>query len=99
MVLIFPNLCLWRRSLRSNLGGIDFEKLYRVTLKHVSTYNIFNWLQVPPSIPHFPQLFNLGGGDLASFIQPQVAQTQYGRERLKINKIRSELHFFKKNWQ
>ena len=32
MVVIFPNLCLWRRSLRSNLGGIDPEKLYRATL-------------------------------------------------------------------
>ena len=30
---IFPNLCLWRRSLRSNLGGIDLENLYRATLK------------------------------------------------------------------
>ena len=33
MVLIFPNLCLWRRSLRSNLGGIDPDKLYRATLR------------------------------------------------------------------
>ena len=32
MVLIFPNLWLWRRSLRSNLGGIDPDKLYRATL-------------------------------------------------------------------
>ena len=32
MVSIFPNLCLWRRSLCSNLGGIDYEKLYRATL-------------------------------------------------------------------
>ena len=32
VVSIFPNLCLWRRSLRSNLGGIDLEKLYRATL-------------------------------------------------------------------
>ena len=33
VVLIFPNLCLWwRTSLRSNLGGIDLEKLYRATL-------------------------------------------------------------------
>ena len=32
MVSIFPNLCLWRRSLRSNVGGIDPEKLYRATL-------------------------------------------------------------------
>ena len=32
-LLIFPNLCLWRHSLRSNLGGIDPDKLYRATLK------------------------------------------------------------------
>ena len=29
---IFPKLCLWRRSLCSNLGGIGLEKLYRATL-------------------------------------------------------------------
>ena len=34
VVAIFPKLCLWRRSLCSNLGGIDPEKLYRATLKH-----------------------------------------------------------------
>ena len=33
VVAIFPNLCLWRRSLCSNLVGIDPEKLYRATLK------------------------------------------------------------------
>ena len=33
MVSIFPNPCLCRRSLRSNLGGIDLEKLYRATLR------------------------------------------------------------------
>ena len=33
VVSVFPNLCLWRRSLRSNMGGIDLEKLYRATLK------------------------------------------------------------------
>ena len=27
----FPNACLWRRSLCSNLAGIDSEKLYRAT--------------------------------------------------------------------
>ena len=32
VVTLFPNLCLWRRSLRSNLGGTDPEKLYRATL-------------------------------------------------------------------
>ena len=36
MVAIFPNLCLWRRSLCSNLGGgggIDPAKLHRASLK------------------------------------------------------------------
>ena len=32
VLAIFPNLCLWQRSLCSNFGGIDPEKLYRVTL-------------------------------------------------------------------
>ena len=32
VVVIFPNLCLWRRSLCSSLGAIDPEKLYRATL-------------------------------------------------------------------
>ena len=31
-VAIFLNVCLWRRSLCSNLGGIGPEKLYRATL-------------------------------------------------------------------
>ena len=33
VVAIFPKLCLWQRSLCSNLGGIGPEKLYRATLK------------------------------------------------------------------
>ena len=33
VVTIFPTLCLWQRSLCSNLGGIGPEKLYRATLK------------------------------------------------------------------
>ena len=32
VVAIFPKLCLWRRSLCSNLGGVDPEKLYWATL-------------------------------------------------------------------
>ena len=32
VVAIFHNLCLWRRSLCSNLGGLDPEKLYWDTL-------------------------------------------------------------------
>ena len=31
LVVIFLNVCLWRHSLRSNLGGIDPEKLYLAT--------------------------------------------------------------------
>ena len=32
VVAIFPKPCFWWRSLCSNLGGIDTEKLYRTTL-------------------------------------------------------------------
>ena len=37
VVAIFPKFCLWRRSLCSNLGGIDLEKLYRATLMEYFT--------------------------------------------------------------
>ena len=38
VVPIFSKLCLWRRSLCSNLGGIGPGKLYRATLSsHVQT--------------------------------------------------------------
>ena len=47
MVAIFPKLCLWRRSLCSNLGGIDLEKLYRATL-------ILQAATLPPPPPHHP---------------------------------------------
>ena len=40
VVAIFPILCLWRRSLCSNLGGIDPEKLYRTTLSPLDLYLI-----------------------------------------------------------
>ena len=35
VVAIFPKLCFWWRSLCSNLGGIDPEKLYRATLNTI----------------------------------------------------------------
>ena len=35
----FPNACLWRRSLCSNLAGIDSEKLYRATF--ICHYGLF----------------------------------------------------------
>ena len=49
VVAIFPKLCLSRRSLCSNLGGIDPEKLYRATL---STWKVrrLNQLGTPVSI-------------------------------------------------
>ena len=34
VVVVFPHLCLWRRSLCSNLGGIGPEKHYRATLNY-----------------------------------------------------------------
>ena len=37
VVTIFPKLCLWRRSLCSNLGDIGPEKLYGATLKVISS--------------------------------------------------------------
>ena len=42
-VAIFPNLCLWRPSLRSNFVGIDPEKLYRATLRqlNIATMHFF----------------------------------------------------------
>ena len=44
VVLIFPNLCLWRRSLRLNLGGIDPEKLYRATLTVTRKRLLTTWM-------------------------------------------------------
>ena len=38
VVAIFPKHCLWRRSLCSNLGGIDLEKLYRATLNQENQF-------------------------------------------------------------
>ena len=35
----FPNPCLWRRSLCSNLAGIDSKKLYRATF--ICQYGLF----------------------------------------------------------
>ena len=34
--IFFPNLWFWRRSVYSNLGGIDPEKLYRAAIIHNS---------------------------------------------------------------
>ena len=40
VVAIFPKHCLWRRSLFSNLGGIDPAKLYRATLKRSAKFHL-----------------------------------------------------------
>ena len=39
VVATFPNLCFWRRSLCSNLGGIYPPKLYRATLIALIQYS------------------------------------------------------------
>ena len=45
---IFSKLCLWRRSLSSNLGGIGPGKLYRATLRvHVFEIGLLCGLKSP----------------------------------------------------
>ena len=44
VMAIFPNLCFWRRSLCSKLGGIDPEKLYRATLMGFESSRHVGWL-------------------------------------------------------
>ena len=48
---IFPKLCLWRRSLWSNLEGIGPEKLYRATLINVLFIYLHVCLHNPPREP------------------------------------------------
>ena len=52
VVLIFPNLCLWRRSLRSNVRGIHSKKLYRATLRSLKLLivNTHNCLKLQISV-------------------------------------------------
>ena len=53
VVAIFPNLCLWRYSYCSNLGGVDPEKLYRnvrslnylLLLLPIAAVSFFGWHQ------------------------------------------------------
>ena len=40
MGAFFPKLCLWRRNLCSNLGGIGLEKLYRATLSDLTKLSL-----------------------------------------------------------
>ena len=51
VMAVFPNLCLLRRSLCSNLGGIDPEKLYRATLMRLYLFHMcsvyFLWSILP----------------------------------------------------
>ena len=46
VVLIFPNLCLWRRSLCSHLGGIDPQKLYRATLMYQAQTRVSSSIEI-----------------------------------------------------
>ena len=51
VVAIFPKHCLWRRSLCSNLGGIDPEKLYRATLNYLYKRFKRDCRPVSPQLP------------------------------------------------
>ena len=53
VVPIFPYLCLWRRSLCLNLGGIDPEKLYRATLNNHRISKRFHWDRSLVKKPHW----------------------------------------------
>ena len=48
VVAIFPKLCLWRRGLWSNFGGLGPEKPYRATLTYSSPTG---WVLTPLSLP------------------------------------------------
>ena len=53
----FPNACLWRRSLCSNLAGIDSEKLYRATF--ICQYGLFCCMALVSFRPFCKNLGNL----------------------------------------
>ena len=61
VMAIFPKLSLWRRSLCSNLGGIDPEKLYRATLSNIyltSSVNVYFLAHVFTNLKEVPiQIF------------------------------------------
>ena len=46
MVAIFSKLCLWPRSLCSNLGGIGPRKLYRATLRRDAYALVYRGLRL-----------------------------------------------------
>ena len=72
MVSVFPNLCLWRRSLRSNVGRIDPEKLYRATLKGMRLFMCNANLQsacTSTSSVSYIMAFHFGFFNLSGFFQ------------------------------
>ena len=75
MVSIFPNLCLWRRSLRSNLGGIDLEKLYRATLISVRNQFAFQLRLNKGLLLDFPR-----GKMLTSFAGISLRKSKTGQQ-------------------
>ena len=78
VVAIFPKLCLWRRSLCSNLGGIDPEKLYRATLSLL--------LLSPPSLwassPGVPRGTGVGEGKGEGELALASHKIEYLRPRI-----------------
>ena len=74
VVSIFPNLCLWQRSLHSNVGGIDLEKLYRATLSlrwsswNVSVLNLLFWALPAQNFTYLTVSLVVNGPDNRCFL-------------------------------
>ena len=77
---IFPKLCLWRRSLCSNLGGIGPEKLYRATLTFFRKTDYFIFYRKLAAMK-VKQLF------FFSFVLASAALVQRGAKLPLSNKV------------
>ena len=81
VVAIFPYLCLWRRSLCSNLGGIDPEKLYRATSHNHRRSKRFHWDRSLVKKPHWNEFLifvhNLAAKDFIQLKIPQLGRSNW----------------------
>ena len=68
---IFPKLCLWRRSLSSNLGGIGPEKLCRATL-NIQIDTSENGTQNHQTIPREPARFESNNNNQPTRNVPKI---------------------------
>ena len=88
VVAIFPHLCLWRRSLCSNMGGIDPEKLYRATLNNHRRSKRFHWDRSLVKKRHWnefpPFLFITRGKDFIQLKMLQLGRSNWFNRCLRI---------------